>query len=1822
MGDILVFNPFDDLLAILSNEAEDACPIWNAPYQELLNRGSTVQLTAPAEHEDSQHLTEDNQIAFIDRDGYFRLFVIWKVEMYDGAEGPGVTAYCKPGFLEVAEMPIEDVRPYNTTLKDAATRALKGCRWQVGIVADLGLNSTNFYFTTVKQALEDCVNTWGGELRDRIEIEDNTIVGKYIDILPRRGQDAGKRVEIDKDIISWRYESETRPYTAAYGRGASLETENGGFTRRITFADVEWKVANGDPVDKPLGQMWVGDPHALQEDGLEDSNGQLMHRFYFYENGNLDDPAEILKETWADLQKQRVPYFNLEVDVLSLEEMSGYEHEKARLGDTLLAYNDSFARPLDIEARIISYTYDLADPDAPAVIELGEFIDRYGEEERDRIDKIESKLDERTGIWDNPPVPEINPKHYPDIKPSKPIVIAEANFASVNLTWEYAFEEFYTQAFEVFVSEIPSFTVTADNLVYRGIGNGYNFIGEANKQYYFRVRAVNYHGRYSDMSNEVSATTARIISEDILFGPEVAAELRELSKTADILAPGSVDLDKIKQEALDQINQSAQDYSKKEIQKVADEINLELADKAGLDYVDGKLLLKVDANKYQADIAGIQEGMENVQNQVDEDVERLTSVYDSLLSKVEANREELVANQGKIITVEQNIDTLNGSLSSAVTILSELDNTVSEQKTLVEQQANQIRYLASQDSVDQLTGRVDSTEASMTILEDRISSKAEASSVYTKTEVNSALGKKIDSIVYNNKMSQLDVAVSGIKADVRSVESEVSSVGSRVVNVQSQLEVQAGQIEAKAERNQVYTKTEADGRLSTEISKAKADIKVTTDGISTSVSKLDSKIDGIEIGGRNIIKDSRTFSPSSNNYSAYPISHSRLSEGGREFNRIFRTETNLSPGTISIYNTIPKENIDVDFSNKVFTFSFYARASHQVNFSVMLYVSTTNETIRGEADKSNISLTKEWKRYSFTQKFDFNWDEFRLLRLTPFVSNNLSGIIDDFYLDLCEFKAEEGNKSTPWTPSTSDMENKFSEVNTSISSIDQKADSITLSVNTLTQTVIGHTSTISSINTSITQMDGKIVNKAEKSEVIAVDGKVNTVSNKVATLEVGVNGISTLVSSKVNQADVNKSIDDAKTIKDTRNTNESPQYYWTNYKRQKVDEFKNRSGLSAPGTVTYGYLTTEVPWSDSSGGPIIQRFASADGTYERRSVSTTTWTPWVQIESTAGSQAKVNALKSGEIDPLKSRVSNSETSITQLKSEITFKATQDSVDLLTGRMSKAESSLTVQAKQIEAKVDSNGVIAAINLQPGTVKIKAGLIDLVGDVYINNGRTYISTAAIKTAAIADAAITRAKLGTAVIGDAQIENGVITNAKIKDVSADKMTTGTLKAIDIRGVNIQGSTIISTDGSRTTTIRGGYLSSRGQYRRTWFGDTFTSTVNLELKDGYFRAHNETRDRRLYYSDFGISTYLEGFNDEDANAEYHGSGVIEFFSHMYNGGEWGADNVRGLTLFSNRGNIALKTNVRDVILDADRDVKVIANRGPITLRPRDNNRAGNNHFVFNVKNNDSPSDTDGWIAYGSPNTNYGAGLRFKKSSSGEPTIWVTNGNGDFGSGSLDAKRLIVRDYIEGNIQAPSNNIYAQVKSELRVTDFKGYNNGSPNYMNFQASNVRAYSIQFNGTSSQDFYFGVSSNELRITNNSHWNGGNTGYKPIRASDFIKSSSRNFKSNITKLEDIGLESVLSLEICRFELNTNIEEGKYDPKIGVIAEDSPAIVTRDGLGVEQDKLTYFNTKAIQELYSNQVKHDLRINDLELTVQYQKLIIEELDAKVQKLESAAA
>ena len=110
-------------------------------------------------------------------------------------------------------------------------------------------------------------------------------------------------------------------------------------------------------------------------------------------------------------------------------------------------------------------------------------------------------------------------------------------------------------------------------------------------------------------------------------------------------------------------------------------------------------------------------------------------------------------------------------------------------------------------------------------------------------------------------------------------------------------------------------------------------------------------------------------------------------------------------------------------------------------------------------------------------------------------------------------------------------------------------------------------------------------------------------------------------------------------IPDTRNDNQPPTWYWTNYPKQTVTEFKTARALGLNGSV-YAALETRVAFVNASGGAIFQTASLSDGKVWRRKSDTAhtyangvytytrdQWTDWVQDETVDGAQAKADAVK-------------------------------------------------------------------------------------------------------------------------------------------------------------------------------------------------------------------------------------------------------------------------------------------------------------------------------------------------------------------------------------------------------------------------------------------------------------------------------------------------------------------------------------------------------------------------------------------------------------------
>lgn len=205
------------------------------------------------------------------------------------------------------------------------------------------------------------------------------------------------------------------------------------------------------------------------------------------------------------------------------------------------------------------------------------------------------------------------------------------------------------------------------------------------------------------------------------------------------------------------------------------------------------------------------------------------------------------------------------------------------------------------------------------------------------------------------------------------------------------------------------------------------------------------------------------------------------------------------------------------------------------------------------------------------------------------------------------------------------------------------------SVTTVEQTVDGLKSTVSSNYTTLNNKFSSYYTKTEvdqkddsiKSTVSSVQTTANNALAKASTVEQTADGLevrltqaekdvdtaqSTANTAKTNATTAQNTANNALnrvTLHDTRNDNQNPQWYFDNYPRQLVQEFKYCSKIGVSGG-TYCYLSTYVPWGDPSGGWPKQT-AKVDGTgkeYWRVGTSATAWSSWIDAYGTAVNSAK------------------------------------------------------------------------------------------------------------------------------------------------------------------------------------------------------------------------------------------------------------------------------------------------------------------------------------------------------------------------------------------------------------------------------------------------------------------------------------------------------------------------------------------------------------------------------------------------------------------------
>ena len=391
---------------------------------------------------------------------------------------------------------IEDKRVINDTALTALDKVVENTPYSTGIVEDFENNNINFYFISSLAGLNDIVDTYKCEFKTRVIINALGIIqAKYIDLVHRLGNDTGLRFTFDINVNSIeRTTSDDNHFNVLYGRGSSLETEDGGYSRKITFQDVAWTTPE-NPINKPLGQKFIEDAESIKKYGRLEG---------LYENDKINNPEILLKKTYEKLQEVKDLNYSYVVNAEDLRNFEGFEHYKYTFGDSIIVLDED--ENITVEARILEITkeVDLINNAQQIKITLGNYRNGLIENEDDIKDVIDNIKDKIDNITDN----ELNDSEFPDTLPDAPTISGKGLFATIMLEWSYENKMYYT--YELFASKIKDFSPGPTNKIFEGKASA--FLHEVNPEetWYYRARAKNTHDHYTDYSTQLAVSTYKI----------------------------------------------------------------------------------------------------------------------------------------------------------------------------------------------------------------------------------------------------------------------------------------------------------------------------------------------------------------------------------------------------------------------------------------------------------------------------------------------------------------------------------------------------------------------------------------------------------------------------------------------------------------------------------------------------------------------------------------------------------------------------------------------------------------------------------------------------------------------------------------------------------------------------------------------------------------------------------------------------------------------------------------------------------------------------------------------------------------------------------------------------------------------------------------------------------------------------------------------------------------------------------------------------------------------------------------------------------------
>lgn len=1058
---------------------------------------------------------------------------------------------------------IRDLRPSSRSAEYILKEVLKETRWRLGTVYNTNNVSTNFYYEPILNCIQDIVSLFDLELTFTVAITGNKIVKRQVNMYSQQGERTGKRFEYGSNALEVEQETSTDElYTALVGRGKGEEVEGDhsdgsptGYGRRITFADVVWKKSNGDALDKPKGQEYLEDPEATKLYGFADGSPRIG--IVTFEDDT--DKRLLLNHTYEKLLELERPQVRFKASVLDVGDLG--------LGDTVAIIRHDFH--IEYFTRVFKVDHDLLDKNNNT-IELGDDLsgNDIGSQVNDISNSISSMHQQISYVMAGASSDNQKVTYSPD-QPAdgslgdlwyKDLGNGQTEMYIYNDGWQLVVDSSGTNQ-EVLDKVDQAMQDMADK------EKEINDKLELNQIDISQAQADIEQDR-QDAANSIADIRSQV-AKDMA---DAKAQSKQALDTANSVDDKATEALTNAEQALGKAQQAITDIASgktdiTDLQAKVNGINTNLdivssgldSAKDDLDKVANQakanggsiVLVNKDVSGLKTDVADTKGDVSQVIQQAQElstaitnakgNISKLQQTATSLASTIKDNAGDITSlkqtatslssdmkdAKGNISSLQQTATGLSSTVGDLQSDLSDTNKTVTSQGTQITQNKKDITSKADKTTVDDLTKTVSSNSTSITQNAKDIKTKANSSTV------NTLAGKMTDA---ETSISQnaTDIKSKADKSTVDTINQTVSDQGTKITQNANDIKSKASssdvnKLKGTVETNETLLLQTAQGltgkadttqlnKLSGDLTTLSNNFSTTSSGFQASLSKIDDKVNNIQIGGRNLLLDTTN-----------------------QRNTDYWQATNSNTDTTKFYNgsnitvrSIAWSNVRYRLSNLVergvvnttdyFTFSMLVKGDDDFeaapNTAIRFFCSVANSNPDVTKDVATFVSKTEWKQLSATFKFksletvtDNGYDEsIRFELLKNLTKGNIL---------FTQPTLVRGNKTTDWKPAPEDTDSAIADTNKqlSVAKADIKATADNLSTN-YTKTTDEHNYVNSQIKQSADKINLSVASVSDK-----IDANQTDTDSKIAALQIVDDQIKSTVASKVSSSDVQGILD-------------------------------------------------------------------------------------------------------------------------------------------------------------------------------------------------------------------------------------------------------------------------------------------------------------------------------------------------------------------------------------------------------------------------------------------------------------------------------------------------------------------------------------------------------------------------------------------------------------------------------------------------------------------------------------------------------------------------